>query len=121
MKNARRLVWLGSIVLAATAALHGSGYAEVQTAVAESNIDGVLSTAVGGLWLFASAHWLFLAILAVVTVSKATPLTRLVLGLIVAVLAVDIVLLLIHVGPFIGEALLGVAALAYAAGAWLSR
>jgi hypothetical protein len=108
------------VILAGTAALHGSGYPEVEAAVAASDIEGVLSGAIGGLWLFASIHWLFLAVLAVVATTLASRATTCVLGLVVAVLAADIVLLLVHVGPFMGEVMLGAAALAYASGAWLS-
>ncbi len=109
------------MILAATAALHGSGYSEVEAAVAESDIEGVLSGAIGGLWLFTSIHWLFLAVLAVVAATLASRVRTVVLGLVIAVLAADIVLLLVHVGPFMGEVMLGAAAVAYALGAWLSR
>ncbi|MFQ5524916.1 MAG: hypothetical protein ACE5GX_01515 [Thermoanaerobaculia bacterium] len=119
--NAKRLVWVGSIVLAATAALHGSGYRDVTAAVAESNIEGMFSGAIGGLWLYASVHWLFIAVLAVVAVEIAAPATPWILGLAAAVLAVDIVVLLVYVGPFFGEAMLGSAFLAYVGGAALVR
>jgi hypothetical protein len=113
-------VWIGSIVLAATAAFHGSGYRDVTTAAADSNLEGILRDAVGGLWLYVSIHWLFLAVVAVVTLRLPPRPAGWILGLLVAVLAADIVLLLVHVGPFIGEAMLGSAAVAYLAGAVLS-
>ncbi len=122
MKRARWLVRLGSLVLVATAAFHGTGYTEVTDAVAESNLEGMITGAIGGLWLYPSVHWLFLAFLAVVTLRFRSPgARRWVLALIAGLLVVDITILLIHVGPFVGEAMLGVAALAYAGGAWLAR
>ncbi|MCP4201075.1 MAG: hypothetical protein GY769_03990 [bacterium] len=121
MNNPRGLVWLGSVVLAATAAFHGSGYVDVTSTVAESNIEGMLSGAIGGLWLYPSVHWLFIAVLAIVAVQVASRLTPWILGLAAVILAADAIVLLVHVGPFVGEAMLGAAALAYAGGARLAR
>ena len=65
MKTPRRIVWLGSVILVVTAIFHGTGHADVTQAVASSDLEGMLSGAIGGLWLFPTIHWLFLALLAV--------------------------------------------------------
>lgn len=113
----RVTVWVGSAVLAATATFHATGYGEVRAAAAAADLPGWIGGAVGGLWLFATMHWLFIAALTVLAASYESRLTGLVLGLSAVVLIADIVLLLVHVGPFIGEVLLAISALAYAIGA----
>ena len=59
--------------------------------------------------------------LAAVAVAHPSRLAWIVLALSALLLATDIVLLLVAVGPFIGEALLAVSIVTYAAGAFLLR
>lgn len=115
------LVWIGALVLAATAAFHGSGYREVTGAAAAAHLEGMLGRVIGGLWLYPSVHWLFLAVLAVVVASSRSRATAIVLRLIAVVLAVDAILLLVYAGPFIGEALLAFSSLVFAAGSLPAR
>lgn len=120
-KTARYLVRAGSVVLAATASFHATGWSDVAAAADEASLSQSLGSIVKGLWVYASYHWLFVAVLAAVAVGHPSRLARIVLGLSALVLATDAVLLLIAVGPFIGEALLAVSIVAYAAGALLMK
>ena len=114
---ARYLVWSGSAVLTATAAFHGTGWPGVAAAIDEATASAFLRAVVKGLWIYASYHWLFVAVLAAVAVAHPSRLARLVLGLSALVLTADAILLLVAVGPFIGEALLAVSIVSYVAGA----
>ncbi len=119
MITARYLVRAGSAVLAATAAFHASGWPDVAAAVDEASLSPSMGAVVKGLWIYASYHWLFVAVLAVVAVAHPSRLARVILALAALVLAADVVLLFVAVGPFIGEALLAVSVATYAAGAFL--
>lgn len=107
-QTVKYLVWAGSAVLAATAAFHGTGWLGVAAAVDEATTSTFLRAIVKGLWIYASYHWLFVAVLAVVAVAHPSRLARIVLALSALLLAADAVLLLVTAGPFIGEALLAV-------------
>lgn len=113
----RIVVWVGCVVLAATAAFHASGWSGVAEAVDGSGLSAFMAAVVKGLWLYASYHWLFLALLAALAVGHPSRLARLVLALSAALLAVDALLLLVTIGPFVGEALLAFAAVCFAVGA----
>ncbi len=111
------VVWLGSLVLISTAMFHGSGWSGVAAAIDEAGVSADLATIVKALWLYPSYHWFFIAILAALAVLyHPSRLARLVLVLATALLLADVVLLLLSVGPFIGEALLAVSALAFVFG-----
>ncbi len=109
------------MVLAATAVFHGSGWPDVTAAVDEASLAQSLGAIVKGLWIYASYHWLFIAVLAAVAAGHPSRLARLVLGLSALVLAADVILLLVAVGPFIGEALLAVSIATYTAGAFATH
>ena len=118
-KTSRNLVWTGSAVLAATAAFHATGWSDVAAAADEASLSPFINAVVKGLWIYASYHWFFIAVLAAVAVAHPSRLARVVLALSALVLTADAVLLLVAVGPFIGEALLAIAVAAYAVGAFL--
>lgn len=118
-QTTKYLVWTGSAVLAATAAFHGTGWPGAAAAIDEATTSTFLRAIVKGLWVYASYHWLFIAVLAVVAVAHPSRLARIVLGLSALLLVADAILLLVVAGPFIGEALLAVSVATYAAGAFL--
>ena len=118
-RSTRYLVWAGSAVLAATAAFHATGWPGAAAAVDEATTNTFLRAIVKGLWIYASYHWLFVAVLAAVAVAHPSRLARIVLALSAVVLTADVILLLVAAGPFIGEALLAVSIATYAAGAFL--
>ncbi len=116
-QTTKSLVWAGSAVLAATAAFHATGWPDVAAAADDASLSPFLSAVVKGLWIYASYHWLFVAVLAALAVAHPSRLARIVLAVSALVLAADAILLLVAVGPFIGEALLAVSIAAYATGA----
>ncbi len=118
-RTAQYLVWLGSAVLLATAAFHATGWSDVAAAADEAALSPFMSAAVKALWIYASYHWLFVAVLAAIAVAHASRLARIILAMSALLLAVDTVLLLIAVGPFIAEAMLAATIAAYSMGAYL--
>ncbi|MCP3976843.1 MAG: hypothetical protein GY720_20345 [bacterium] len=118
-RNIKYVVWAGSAVLAVTAAFHATGWSDVAAAADEALLSPSMNAVVKGLWIYASYHWVFVAVLAAVAVAHPSRLARIVLALSALLLAADTVLLLIAVGSFIGEALLAVTIATYAAGAFL--
>lgn len=113
----RHWAWAGSVVLAAGALLHASGFTQVSEAAAASGLSAHLAGAFRGLWLYASSHWLVLAALAAVAVRLSPPASRVVLGFVAAILTADVVLMLTFVGPMAVELIPALAAVAYAVAA----
>ncbi len=103
----------GSLMLGATAAFHGSGFSGVTAAAAKGGIASDLQTIIAPLWLFPSVHWVFVAIVAGLAAATGGVGRRLILILCAAVIAIDAALLYVHVGPFVGEAMLAIAALMF--------
>lgn len=103
----------GSLMLAATAAFHGSGFPGVTEAAAKSGLNPQLQAALAPLWIFPSVHWVFVAIVAGIAAATGGANQRLVLILCAAVVAIDAALLYFHLGPFPGEAMLAFAAIMF--------
>jgi len=101
----------GSILLGATAAFHGSGYASVMKTASASDIDPQLKLILVPLWIFPTAHWIFIAIIALL--AAFAPAGRIILALCGAVIAADAAILYLNLGPFIGEAMLAASALLF--------
>lgn len=119
MNHSRISTWTGSAVLAATAAFHSTGYTAIVRDASAPGVSELLQSAAKGLWWYASYHWLFVALVAVVAARFPSRLSRIVLVLAALLIAGDAVLLLVFVGPFLGEVLLAAVALAFALGAVL--
>jgi hypothetical protein len=117
---AQALVVLGSLVLFVVGAVHGfAGYPEISRALAGTAIPGKV---IGGLklvWLLASWHWITLGVIALVLAFSEAALRRALLLLCGFIVLVDAALAFAAVGPFIGDKLLTVAAVALLAGAAL--
>ena len=95
----RYLVWGGSVVLAVTAVFHTTGWSDVVAAADEAQLSGFLNAAVKSLWIYASYHWLFVAVLGAIAAAHPSRLARLVLALSALVLTADAVLLLMTAKP----------------------
>jgi hypothetical protein len=121
MKFATGLAAAGALLLAATAAFHASGLAGVRKAAEDSALDPMLESIFTPLWLFPTTHWLFVAAVGLIAALRHSPAARLILAMCGLVIAVDAGLLFLHVGPFIGEAMLGGAALLFIAAAAARR
>jgi len=117
---AQALIVLGSLVLFVVGAVHGfAGYPQISGALAGTAIPGKI---IGGLklvWLLASWHWITLGIVALVLSLSKAALRRALLLLCGFIVLVDAALAFAAVGPFIGDELLTVAAIALLAGAAL--
>ncbi len=107
----RMAAWLGSAVLAATAAIHGRALPEITAAAEQSSLDPFLKSILEPLWLFPTIHWAVLALIAVVASFRSG--SRLLLLAIAALLIADAATIFLNVGPFFGEAMLAAAAGCY--------
>jgi hypothetical protein len=117
MKNARWITASGCLVLLASALFHASGYIpllrRIQAAAIPAPLDGILKAS----WLTFSVQFLALAVIAFL----ARKMERggwmvLLCGVFTAV---DAVILLCFLGPFIGVYLLTVVTLLFLIGGWL--
>ena len=111
-KTGRILVTLGSIVLFATAALHGVAYATyLSPALNASNLAAPMQAALRAIFLLPAWDWIVIGVIAVLASFTETKLRKvLVLVCGVAVL-VQTGLALVFMGVFAGSEMLGLAAL----------
>jgi hypothetical protein len=110
-KAARILVALGSVVLFASAALHSlAAYPELSTALRASNLAARLQGPLRAVFLLAGWDWIVIAIAALLAAFTETKLRKiLVLFCGVAVL-VETALTLAFIGVFLGNEMIGSAA-----------
>jgi hypothetical protein len=113
VKAARGLIIAASVILFATALLHGWGYPKLSAEMAGSNARPLVVSAFRALWLVFSAHLIVLSLI-FVAASRIPGGKRIVLiGLLIP--AFDVVLLFHFLGLFVGTiavALAGVLLLA---------
>ena len=107
-------VAIGSLILAVTAAFHFTGFADISAWVAATGDAGFFAQAIPTIWLFPTVHWLIIAIGLVAGAWFAMAGLRLLLFACALLIAIDAVLIVYAVGPFIGSAMLLAAALCYA-------
>ena len=100
MRVGRWLILAGSVVLFATAVLHGSGFGHVSGMIAKSGLSPLGADAFKALWLMFSIH---LAILSVVfVVASRTHAARRLVLLCALIPVADTVLMLHFLGVFVG-------------------
>ena len=100
VKVARWLILAGSVVLLATAVLHGSGFRKVSLMIAKSGLSPLAADALKALWLMFSIH---LAVLSVVFVVASRTLAAKRLVLLCALIPVaDTLLMFRFLGVFVG-------------------
>lgn len=109
-KPAIILVAIGSAILAATAAFHFTGYADISAWVADFGDDSFFANAIPTIWLFPSFHWLIIAVGLFAASWFNIAGLRVLLLACALILVVDTGLILYAVGPFIGAAMLLAAA-----------
>jgi hypothetical protein len=117
MKNACWFTAFGSVVLFASALFHGSGYIplarRIQAATIPAPLDGILKAS----WLTFSVQFLALAVIAFLARKMARG------GWIVLLCAlftaIDAIILLYFLGPFVGVYLLTAVAALFLIGGWL--
>ncbi|MGP1281645.1 MAG: hypothetical protein ACTS1X_01590 [Parasphingopyxis sp.] len=108
------LVAAGSLILAGTAALHFTGFAEIAAWVDGLADRSFFARAIPTIWLFPSVHWLAIAIGALAAAWFGLASLRALLFGCALLLAADAALIYGAVGPFIGSATLLAAAAFYA-------
>jgi len=120
-KAARILVAMGSTVLFASAALHSlAAYPRVSTALGASNLNARLQEPLRAVFLLVGWDWIVIAIVALLAAFTETKLRKiLVLFCGVAVL-VETALTLVFIGVFIGNEMIGSAAVLLMVGGLLS-
>jgi hypothetical protein len=114
---AQALVILGSLILFVSAPLHGfGGFRAVFSVLGGGNIPPHVMGALKVVWLMVSWHWVAIGAIALVVSFARTAPRRAVVLLCGLVTLLDAVGGFVAVGPFIGDELLSVAAVAILAG-----
>jgi hypothetical protein len=117
MKSARWFAALGSFVLFCSALFHASGYIpllrRIQSAAIQPPLDGILKAS----WLTFSVQFLALAVIAFL--ARKMERGGWIVLLCAAFLAVDAIILLRFLGPFLGVYLLAVVTALFLIGGWL--
>ncbi|MGP1351736.1 MAG: hypothetical protein ACTS1Z_00295 [Parasphingopyxis sp.] len=108
------LVATGSLILAGTAALHYTGFAEISAWVDGLGDRSFFATAIPTIWLFPSIHWFAIAIGLFAAAWFGLAALRVLLFGCALLLAADAALIYSAVGPFIGSGTLLAAAALYA-------
>jgi hypothetical protein len=117
---ARGLVVIGSLILFASAALHGfAGYPVLSRGLATANLKPFLGGGVKAFWLLGSWHWTALGVIALAVAFRGTALRRFLILMCGLVVLVDAVGTVVAVGFFPGNELLSLGGLAILSGAAL--
>ena len=115
-------VWLGSALLAITAVFHLTGFSAIPASPPIRDASSFYEAVLRPLWIFASIHWLLIALVCVLASQLRSSATRIVLLCCGGGVLIDSAVLYWFIGSFIGVWLLaaaGVAMLVAASGnAW---
>jgi hypothetical protein len=110
-KAARIFVTIGSVVLFASAALHSIGaYPKLSAALSASTLDVHLQAALRAIFLSVGWDWIVIAIIALIAAFTATKLRKMLVLICGFAVLVETGLTLAFIGPFIGNELIGSAA-----------
>jgi hypothetical protein len=119
-KAARTLVAIGSIVLFASAALHtAAGYLKGLPALTASNLSAPVQAAFRTVFLLAGWDWMVIAIVALVAAFTETKLRKALVLFCGATLVVETGLMLALMGLFLGNGMIGSAAVLILCGGML--
>jgi len=117
MKNARLFTTLGSIVLFGSALFHASGYIRILQGIQSAGIRPPMDAILKACWLTFSVQFLALAVIAFLARDFARG-GRIIL-LCAAFIALDDIICLYFLGPFIGVYLLSIVTVLFLIGGWL--
>jgi len=110
-KAARILVTLGSVVLFASTAFHSLvAYPRLSRALSSSNLNAALQEALRAIFLLAGWDWIVIAIVALLAVFTETKLRKILVLLCGVAVLVETALTLAFIGVFLGNELIGSAA-----------
>jgi hypothetical protein len=114
---ARYLVIAGSLMLFASAGIHSfAAYPSVSAAIDASNLVPIMKTALRTLFILAGWHWFVMGLLALLAVLRAWPSRKPIAIFLGVALVGETLLTLAMIGPFIGDEMLGAAAVLVLAG-----
>ena len=113
-KRLRYSVWFGSALLAFVALFHFSGFFAIPTEPGGG--ASFFEASLRPLWLFASLHWLLIAVICIFVIKSGHQHARLILLCCAATVLADAALLYFFIGPFIGSVILAVAGIAFGIG-----
>jgi hypothetical protein len=121
-KAARILVALGAIALFASAALHSiAAYPKVSPALSASNLSAPLQAALRAVFLLVGWDWIVVAVVALLAAFTETKLRKVLVLLCGVAVLVETGLTLAFIGVFLGNELIGSAALLIICGGLLFR
>ncbi len=119
-RAARILVVLGSIVLFASAALHSlAAYPNVSSALGGSNLSAPLQAALRAVFLLVGWDWIVIAVVALLAAFTEAKWRKMLVLFCALALLVETGLTLAFIGVFLGNELIGSAALLILSGALL--
>jgi len=101
---------LGALILLITAVFHMTALRQLGGAVAVIDSEFYRS-ALPGMWMMPSVHWLFIAFLSIGLARYKSNACAAILMAFGALILVDALITFLHVGPFIGAYMLGLAGL----------
>jgi len=119
-RAAQILVTIGSVVLFASAALHSvAAYPKVTPALAASNLNADLQAALRAVFLLVGWDWVVIAIITLVVGFTETKLRKIIVLICGVAVLVETALTLAIMGVFLGNEMIGSAALLLVAGGLL--
>ena len=111
-RAARILVAIGSIVLFASAALHSlAAYPRLSKALSASNLNAALQEPLRAVFLLVGWDWIVIAIVALLAVFTETKLRKILVLFCGAAVLVETALTLAFIGVFLGNEMIGSAAM----------
>lgn len=110
-RNAKVLISVGCLVLLVSAAFHVLGpYPKLSSALAASNLNGYLQLALRAVFLSVAWHWIVFVIVALLATFTPTNSSKALILLCSIALFVEAALTLRFIGVFLGNELIGSAA-----------
>ena len=111
-------VWLGSALLAITALFHLTGFSAIPASPPIKDASTFYEAVLRPLWIFASVHWLLIAMVCVLASRSRSGAPRMVLVCCGGGVLIDAAVLYWFIGSFIGVWLLAAAGVAMLIAAW---
>lgn len=112
---------LAVLILIITSLFHITGYSTVSQFSANLEQDGMIKLAIPALWIMPTIHWITMAIIVMLAITKVKSALNYMVLLIGLVILADAIVLFLHVGPFIGELLLATAGFLCLIGWYISK
>jgi len=111
-KVARILVALGAVVLFASTVLHSAAaYPKLSTALSASNLSAPLQAALRAVFLLVGCDWIVIGVVALLAAFRETKLRKILILFCGVAVLVETGLTLAFIGVFLGNELIGSAAL----------